>query len=56
MGTYGTSGGLLVRGLAGDLEGNVVGSVALELEGRGGEVVEVLVQELQARRQYLMQI
>jgi hypothetical protein len=35
-----------VSGLSGDLEGNVVGGVALELEGRGGLVVEVLVDEL----------
>lgn len=33
-------------GLAGDLESNVVGGVALELEGGGREVVEVLVEEL----------
>lgn len=32
--------------LSGDLEGNVVGSVALELKGRGGVVVEVLVNKL----------
>lgn len=44
--TYSSVGALLVGGLAGDLEGNVVGGVALELEGGGREVVEVLVQEL----------
>lgn len=35
-----------MSGLSSDLEGNVVGGVALELEGRGGLVVEVLVDEL----------
>ena len=32
--------------LAGDLEGDVVGSVALDLNGTRREVVEVLVQQL----------
>ena len=32
--------------LASDLEGNIVGGVALDLEGTGREVVEVLVEEL----------
>jgi hypothetical protein len=36
--------------LAGDLEGNVVGSVALDLDGVGGQVVEVLVQELERQQ------
>jgi hypothetical protein len=32
--------------LAGDLEGDIVGGVALDLEGAGREVVEVLVEKL----------
>lgn len=44
--TYSTAGDLVVRGLASDLESNVVGGVALELKGRGGGVVEIPVQEL----------
>lgn len=35
--------------LAGDLEGDVVGGVALDLERAGGQVVEVLVQQLKRR-------
>ena len=45
--TYGTSGLALVGALSGDLEGNAVWSVALDLEGGSGLVVEVLVEELQ---------
>jgi hypothetical protein len=37
-----------VAALASDLEGNVVRGVALDLEGAGGEVVEVLVEELES--------
>ncbi len=33
--------------LPGDLEGNIVGRVALDLEGARGQVVEVLVQQLE---------
>jgi hypothetical protein len=33
--------------LASHLEGNIVGGVALDLEGSGRQVVEVLVQELE---------
>lgn len=32
--------------LSGDLEGNAVGGLALHLEGGGGDMVEVLVQQL----------
>lgn len=39
-------GGLLMAGLASDLEGNAVGGGVLELEGGGREVVEILVEEL----------
>lgn len=46
--TYGSRGGLLVAGLASDLEGNAVGGGVLELEGGGSEVVEILVEELLA--------
>jgi hypothetical protein len=46
MGTYSSRGGLLVAGLAGHLEGDAIGGSVLELEGGGGEVVEILVQEL----------
>jgi hypothetical protein len=35
--------------LAGDLEGNIVGGVALDLEGTSGQVVEVLVEKLDGR-------
>lgn len=44
--TYSTASGLLVAALASDLEGNIVGSVALDLDSTGGEVVKVLVQQL----------
>ena len=37
--------------LASDLEGDIVGGVALHLEGAGREVVEVLVEELEAHSQ-----
>jgi hypothetical protein len=37
--------------LAGDLEGDIVGGVALDLEGAGREVVEVLVEKLAAHSQ-----
>jgi hypothetical protein len=43
---YSARGGLLVRALASDLEGNIVGSVALYFKGSGGKVVEVLVEKL----------
>jgi hypothetical protein len=49
--TYRAAGGLIVAALAGDLEGNIVGGVALDLDGAGGEVVEVLVEELKASSQ-----
>ena len=48
--TYGAGRVLLVARLARDLEGDIVGGVALDLEGAGREVVEVLVQELQGIR------
>lgn len=35
-----------MAGLASDLEGNAVGGGVLEFEGGGGEVVEILVEEL----------
>lgn len=35
-----------MAGLAGHLEGNAIGGSVLELEGGGGQVVEVLVEEL----------
>lgn len=44
--TYSSRGGLLVAGLASHLEGNAIGSSVLELKGGGGQVVEVLVEEL----------
>lgn len=44
--TYSSRGSLLVAGLASHLEGNAIGSSILELKGGGGEVVEVLVEEL----------
>jgi hypothetical protein len=49
--TYRAAGGIVVGALASDLEGNIVGGVALDLDGAGREVVEVLVQELEAQRQ-----
>jgi hypothetical protein len=39
-----------VAALAGDLEGNIVWGVALDLDGAGGQVVEILVQQLESRR------
>lgn len=36
--------------LASDLEGDIVGGVALDLDGTGGQVVEVLVQQLNERQ------
>lgn len=36
--------------LASDLEGDIVGGVALDLDGTGREVVEVLAQQLQRGR------
>ena len=47
MGTYSSRGDLLVAGLAGHLEGDAIGGGVLELESGGGEVVEILVKELQ---------
>ena len=44
--TYSTAGGLFVAALASDLESNIVGSVALDLDGASREMVEVLVQQL----------
>lgn len=35
--------------LAGDLESDIVGSVALDLDGPGGHVVEILVEKLYAK-------
>lgn len=35
-------------GLSGDLEGDAVGGLALHLEGGSGDMVEVLVQQLQS--------
>jgi len=45
--TYGSAGSLVMAALASHLEGNIVGGVALDLEGSGRQVVEVLVQELE---------
>jgi hypothetical protein len=44
--THSSAGGLLMAALAGHLEGHIVGGVALDLDGTGGQVVEVLVEEL----------
>lgn len=44
--TYSAARGLLVAALAGDLEGNIVRGVALDLDGAGGQVVKVLVEKL----------
>ena len=48
-GIYSARGGLVVSRLAGHLEGDIVGGVALELKGRRGPVVEVLVDELEIK-------
>lgn len=45
--TYRSRGVVIVGALARDLEGNIVGCVALNLEGTGRQVVEILVQELE---------
>lgn len=39
-----------MAGLAGHLEGDAIGSSVLELEGSGVEVVEILVEELEAMK------
>lgn len=52
--TYRAGGDLVVAALAGDLEGDIVGGVVLDLDGAGGEVVEVLVEELEAQCQPLI--
>lgn len=44
--THSSRSGLLVAGLARHLKGNAIGSGILELEGGGGEMVEILVEEL----------
>ena len=44
--TYSSRGGLLVAGLASHLESDAIGGGVLELEGGGGKVVEILVEEL----------
>lgn len=43
---YQSAGGTLVCALAGDLEGDIVGGVALDLESGCRQVVEVLVEQL----------
>lgn len=45
-GTYRAAGDVVVAALARDLEGDIVGRVALDLESAGREVVEILVEEL----------
>lgn len=45
--TYRSAGDLVMAALAGHLEGNIVRGVALDLEGAGRQVVEILVQELE---------
>jgi hypothetical protein len=49
--TYSTGGDLVVAGLASDLEGNAIGGSVLELEGGGGQVVEILVEELNRQQE-----
>lgn len=44
--THSSRGGLVVAGLAGYLEGDIVGGSVLELQGGGREVIEILVEEL----------
>jgi hypothetical protein len=48
--TYNSTGSLLVAALSGHLESNIVGSVALDFNGTGGDVVEVLVQQLYGKQ------
>lgn len=45
--SYRARGGLVVAALASHLEGNIVGGVALDLDGTSGQVVEVLVEQLE---------
>lgn len=47
--SYRSGGVLLVAALASDLEGDVVGGVALDLDGTGRDVVEVLVEQLEGK-------
>lgn len=54
--TYGAGSGLLVAVLAVDLEGDIVGGVALDLERAGGQVVEVLVEQLEREKEKQKQI
>lgn len=51
--SYRAGSGLLVAALASNLEGNIVGGVALDLDGGGGEVVEVLVEQLEGQTEEL---
>lgn len=44
--SYQTAGCRIVRALASDLKGDIVGSVVLELESSGSQVVEVFVEQL----------
>jgi hypothetical protein len=46
---YQSAGGTLVCALAGDLECNIVGSVALDLKSCCRQVVEVLVEQLRKK-------
>jgi hypothetical protein len=48
--TYRSAGDLVMAALASDLEGNIVGGVALDLKGACGQVVEVLVEELDEKK------
>ncbi len=45
-----TAGDFLVAALASHLESNAIGGVALDLDGTGRKMVEVLVEELQNNR------
>jgi hypothetical protein len=45
-----------VAALASDLEGNIVGGVALDLDGSGSEVVEVLVEQLEEKTHRLAKV
>lgn len=44
--TYSSGGGLVVAGLASELQASAIGQSVLDLDGAGREVVEILVEEL----------
>lgn len=50
LATYQPTGSSLVGALSGNLEGDIVWGIALDLKGCGREVVEVLVEQLDKKQ------